>query len=54
MSDELNKGLDTLTDYYFESRYPDMLDINLDNEDVAKDALKFAEEIVESIKFQLE
>src|SRR5258708_33435463 len=43
------KYLDILTDYYFESRYPDMLDINLDNEKVAKEALESAKKIVEKV-----
>ncbi len=45
--------LDILTDYYFESRYPDMLNIDLDNEETAKEALEFAKEIVGVIKKQL-
>ncbi len=47
------KYLDILTDYYFESRYPDMLDINLDNEKVAKEALESAKKIVEKVKVSI-
>lgn len=54
ISAELNKGLGILTDYYFESRYPDMLDIDLNNKEIATEALKYAQEIVESVKLQLE
>jgi len=50
LSEEEIKHLDILTDYYFESRYPDMLDINLDDEKVAKDAIKSADEIVQKVK----
>lgn len=50
LSEETIKSLDILTDYYFESRYPDMLDINLDNEKVAKEAFESAKKIVEKIK----
>ena len=50
LSEEIIEHLNVLTDYYFESRYPDMLDINLDNEKVAKEALKSAKEIVEKVK----
>ena len=39
LSEGIIKDLNILTDYYFESRYPDMLDINLDNEKVAQEAL---------------
>ena len=49
-SEEIIKYLNILTDYYFESRYPDMLDIDLDNEKVAKEALESAKKIVEKIK----
>ncbi len=44
------KYLDILTDYYFESRYPDMLDIDLDDEKVAMEALESAKRIVEKVK----
>lgn len=50
LSEEIIKSLNILTDYYFETRYPDMLDINLDNEEVAKAALQSAQKIVEKIK----
>ena len=50
LSEGIIKDLNILTDYYFESRYPDMLDINLDNEKVAKDALQSAKKIVEEVK----
>jgi len=50
LSKTASDGLDNLTDYYFESRYPDMLDINLNNEMVAKEALESAKQIVEEIK----
>lgn len=50
LSEEEIQHLNVLTDYYFESRYPDMLDINLDDEKVAKDAIKSAEEIVKKVK----
>src|SRR5258708_8259223 len=44
------KYLDILTDYYFASRYPDMLDIDLDDEKVAMEALESAKRIVEKVK----
>lgn len=50
LSTAASSGLDILTDYYFESRYPDMLDINLDNEKIAKEALESAIQIVKEIK----
>ncbi|OGM56841.1 hypothetical protein A3A50_01270 [Candidatus Woesebacteria bacterium RIFCSPLOWO2_01_FULL_38_20] len=50
LSNEMIKYLNVLTDYYFESRYPDMLDINLNNEKVAKDALESARKIVKKVK----
>ena len=49
-STEMSDKLDILTDYYFESRYPDMLDIDLDSEVVAKEAFESAREIVEKVK----
>lgn len=49
LSEEIIKDLNILTDYYFESRYPDMLDIDLDNEKVAKEALESAKKIVERV-----
>lgn len=53
LSEEMMKYLDILTDYYFESRYPDMLDINLDNEKVAREALESAKKIVEKVKISI-
>lgn len=50
LSEEEIEHLNVLTDYYFESRYPDTLDINLDDEKMAKDAIKSAEEIVKKVK----
>ena len=50
LSEEVIKYLNILSDYYFESRYPDMLDIDLDNEKAAKEALESAKKIVEKIK----
>lgn len=50
LSEEEINYLNVLTDYYFESRYPDMLDINLNDERMAKDAIKSAGEIVKKVK----
>ena len=50
LPEDIIKCLNILTDYYFESRYPDMLDINLDDEKVAKEALESAKKIVEKVK----
>lgn len=53
INNEINKNLDVLTDYYFESRYPDALEIDLDDRKLAKEALKFAKEIVNAVKQQI-
>jgi len=42
--------LDIISDYYFESRYPDVEDRNLNNKQVAEEAFKYATEIVEKVK----
>jgi len=53
ISKELDKSLDKLTDYYFESRYPDMLNEELNDVNFAKEALESSTQIVEEIKKQL-
>lgn len=50
LSEEIIEYLNILSDYYFESRYPDILDINLDNKKVAQEALESAKKIVEKVK----
>ena len=35
------------------SRYPDMLDSNLDNKVLAEEALEFAQEIIKTVKLKL-
>jgi len=42
-----------LSEYYMKSRYPDMLDRQLERKDVATEALEFAKEIVETIKNEI-
>lgn len=53
LPEKLDKDLDKLTDYYFESKYPDILDPALENEQIATDALESAKQIVEEVKKQL-
>ncbi|PIP57429.1 hypothetical protein COX03_03140 [Candidatus Woesebacteria bacterium CG22_combo_CG10-13_8_21_14_all_39_10] len=50
IGEELSEKLDTISDYYFESRYPDVEDRNLNNKQVAEEAFKYATEIVEKVK----
>ena len=52
LSKNNNLGLNTLTDYYFESRYPDALEIELNNINLAKEALSLAQEIVKTVKLK--
>lgn len=53
LSAEQNKQLDVITDYYFESRYPDMENQNLNNKSVAQDGLFAAKKIVDEVKKQI-
>lgn len=53
LSNEEINSLDKLTDYYFESRYPDSIEIELNNKELAEEALKFAQKIVKSVKQQI-
>lgn len=50
--DEIS-SLDKLTDYYFESRYPDSIEIDLDNKELAEEASEFAQKIIDSVKKQI-
>jgi HEPN domain-containing protein len=50
---ELIPKISRLSEYYMKSRYPDMVDRQLERKDVAAEALEFAKEIVEVIKSQL-
>jgi HEPN domain-containing protein len=49
LSKAASDGLDILTDYYFETRYPDMLNNDLNNENVAKTAIESAVAIVKVV-----
>jgi len=51
--EDLKSSLKKLTEYYFESRHPDMLDSDLDNREVAQTALESATKIVDEIKKQI-
>ncbi len=42
-----------LSEYYMKSRYPDMLEEDLDSKEIAEEALNFAKEIMGEIKKQL-
>ena len=53
ISREADENLDILTDYYYESRYPDMLGQDLNNKKVAKEALESAKGIVDEVKKQI-
>ena len=52
--DKFLPKLARLSEYYFESRYPDSLDKKLNNKSVAKKALKDAEKVVTEITKSLE
>ena len=53
IDDEQIPKLATLAEYYMKSRYPDMLDSNLDNKVLAEEALEFAQEIIKTVKLKL-
>ncbi len=50
---ELIPKISKLSEYYMKSRYPDMEDRNLDSDNVAREALEFAKEIVAEVKKQI-
>ena len=53
IGEELSEKLDIISDYYFESRYPDVEDRSLDNKQIAEKALESAIEIVKKVKSSL-
>lgn len=53
IGEELSENLDTISDYYFESRYPDVEDRSLDNKQIAEEALESAIKIVKKVKSSL-
>lgn len=53
IEDNMIPKASTLSKYYLESRYPDMLEENLNDKDIAKEALEFAKEIVDEVKKQI-
>ena len=51
---QLNNAVDTLNSYYVDTRYPDIWDYTrFENEKLANEAIKLAEQIVETVKNKL-
>lgn len=53
IEDEMIPKMTILSKYYLESRYPDILEEDLNNRKYAEEALEFAREIVGAIKKQI-
>lgn len=49
----LQESLAVLTEYYLESRYPDELSGDLDNKEIASQALVYAKEVFEEVSSEL-